>query len=58
MNLAPYRKTVSAVVTGVIGWAAAVVASAPTHVTASEWVFGATVLATALGVWALPNTER
>ena len=55
MSLAPYRKTISAVVTGLIGWAAAVVASAPAHVTASEWVFGATVLATALGVYTVGN---
>jgi hypothetical protein len=57
MNLAPYRKTITAVATGLIGWAAAVVTSTPAHVTASEWVMGATALAVALGVYAIPNRE-
>lgn len=53
--LAKYRKTVAAVTTGVIGWAAAVVTSPVAHISASEWVMGATVLATALGVYSVPN---
>lgn len=52
-----YRKTITAVVTGGIGWAGAVVASKSGPVTASEWVMGATVLATALGVYAVPNKD-
>jgi hypothetical protein len=52
-----YRKTVAAVVTGLIGWAAAVVVSPTASVTASEWVVGATVLATALGVYGVTNTD-
>lgn len=55
MNLAPYRKTISAVVTGAIGWAAVVITSDPTAITASEWLMGATALATALGVYAVAN---
>lgn len=57
MNLRRYRKTVAAVVTGAIGWAAAVVASEPSSITASEWIFGATALATALGVYTVANAR-
>lgn len=53
--LSQYRKTITAVVTGAIGWAAAVVVSDPTAITASEWVMGATALATALGVYSIAN---
>ena len=49
------KKTVAAVVTGGIGWGAAVVASAPGPVSAGEYIMGATVLATALGVYATTN---
>ena len=50
-----YRKTLTAVVTGGIGWAAVVVTSPAAAISASEWLMGATVLATALGVYAAPN---
>lgn len=50
-----YRKTIAAVITGAIGWAAAVVVSDPAAITASEWVMGATALATALGVYTVQN---
>ena len=50
-----YRKTITAVVTGLIGWGVVVVASEPAAVTASEWLMGATALATALGVYAVAN---
>lgn len=53
--MSTYRKTITAVVTGAIGWAAAVVVSDPSAITASEWVMGATALATALGVYAVSN---
>ena len=33
-RFAPYRKTVTAVVTGLIGWAAVVITSEPTAITA------------------------
>jgi hypothetical protein len=52
-----YRKTVAAVVTGLIGWAAAVAVSPAASISASEWVVGATVLATALGVYQVTNAE-
>jgi hypothetical protein len=55
MNLGPYSKTVSALVTGLIGWGGVVVSSVSNHVTASEWLFLAVVVATALGVYAVPN---
>lgn len=54
-KLAPYRKTITAIVTGLIGWAAAVVASKPSAITATEWIMLATVLATALGVYGVSN---
>jgi len=52
-----YTKTITAVVTGLIGWAAAVVTSDRASISASEYVMLATVLATALGVYTLPNKE-
>lgn len=54
-NLPAYRKTISAVVTGLLGWAAVVVTSEPSPVTASEWLVLGTTLATALGVYSVPN---
>lgn len=53
--MSKYNKTITAVVTGLIGWAGAVVISTPTAVTASEWVMLATVLATGLGVYSVTN---
>ena len=55
MNLGPYSKTVTALVTGLIGWGGVVVSSVATHITASEWLFLAVAVATALGVYAVPN---
>ena len=55
MNLAPYRKTITAVVVGLIGWATVVVTSEVVKITASEWLWLATALATALGVYTVPN---
>ncbi len=57
MNFNQYRKTISAIVTGLIGWTTAVITSDPTKITASEWVMLATVLATALGVYSIANKE-
>lgn len=54
--LAPYRKTISALVTGAIGWATAVLASSSGGVTSTEWIMLATIVATALGVYGVPNT--
>jgi hypothetical protein len=50
-----YLKTIAAVITGVIGWATLVVNSDPTDITASEWIVLATAVATALGVYLVPN---
>jgi hypothetical protein len=58
MNLAPYRKTVAAVVTGLIGWATVVVTSAAAAITAGEWIMLATVVATALGVYQVSNEPK
>lgn len=57
-RLAPYRKTVTAVVTGALGWAGIVIASAPEAITAGEWQMGGVILATALGVYAVPNNPQ
>lgn len=53
--LAQYCKFVAAVTTGLLGWAAQVVASEPTAITSAEWVGFGTTLAIALGVYAVPN---
>jgi hypothetical protein len=55
--MSAYLKTAAAVVTGVIGWATLVVNSAPTAISASEWIVLATAVATAIGVYAVPNSE-
>lgn len=55
MNLGNYGKAIAALVTGVIGWAAVVVASPPAAVTSSEWLGLCVVAATALGVYGVPN---
>ena len=49
------RKTIAAVVTGLIGWAGVVVASEPSGVTDAEWLALAVALATALGVYGIAN---
>lgn len=54
-KLAPYRKTVTAVVTGLIGWGAVVIASPSGPITAPEWLMLATVVAQGLGVYAVAN---
>lgn len=57
MNLGPYQKTVTALVTGLIGWGFVVIASASAPITSSEWMGLAVVVATALGVYAVANSE-
>lgn len=56
-KLAEYRKTIAAVVIGGIGWATAVVSSPSGPITSTEWIAGATALATALGVYAWANAQ-
>lgn len=58
MNLGPYAKLVTALITGIIGWATLVINSAPASITGPEWIMGATALATALGVFAVPNASQ
>lgn len=53
--MSKYRKTIAAVVTGLIGWATMVVASDSSSITSTEWIALATVLATALGVYGVTN---
>ncbi len=49
------NKFITAIVAGAIGFATLVVNSASSSITASEWIAGATYLATALGVYAVAN---
>lgn len=53
--MTPYRKTISALVTGLLGWGAVVVTSESSAITASEWLALGVALATAFGVYAVPN---
>lgn len=50
-----YAKSVTALVTAVLGWGAVVVASPPGPVTAAEWLSLGVAVATALGVYAVRN---
>ena len=52
-----YNKFITAIVTGLIGWATVVVVSDPTAIVASEWIMLATVITTALGVYQVPNKK-
>lgn len=54
-KLAEYRKTITAVAVGAIGWATLVVNSPSGPITSGEWIAGATALATALGVLTVSN---
>lgn len=53
--LSEYRKTVTALCVGLLGWGTVVVTSDPTAITSSEWIAFGVALATALGVYAVPN---
>lgn len=55
MSLGTYGKTITAIITGLIGWATLVVQSDAVDITSGEWIVGATALATALGVFAVSN---
>lgn len=54
--MSKYSKTIAALVTGLLGWGAAVIASAPTGITGAEWITLGVVVATALGVYGVTNT--
>lgn len=53
-----YRKTIIAVIGVVIAWSNTVIQSAPATVTAGEWQAGAVLLATAFGVYGVPNVAK
>jgi L-serine deaminase len=55
MNLGRYSKLIAALVAGAIGWATLVVNSPAAHISAQEWIVGATYLASAFGVFVVPN---
>lgn len=55
MQLSQYRKTITAIVVGLIGWAGVVITSPRSTISASEWLGLAVALATALGVYSVPN---
>lgn len=57
-NLAHYRKTITAIVVGALGWASVVITSPVTQVTAAEWLGLATAIATAVGVYTVPNAPK
>lgn len=54
-KLSAYRKTVTALVGAVIAFAQLVIYSPGASISASEWVTGAILLATALGVYSISN---
>lgn len=57
-NFGKYAKAITALVTAILGWFAVVIASSPNtwHVTNSQWLGLAVAVATALGVYGMPNT--
>lgn len=55
-SLAPYQKTVAAVVSYALVWGAVVVASVPKAITAAEWLQLAGGIAVATGVYQAVNT--
>ena len=54
-NLPAYRKTIASLVVGLLGWATVVVTSPESAISASEWLGLGVALATALGVYSIPN---
>lgn len=54
-KLNAHRKSLTALITGWLGWGAVVITSKPAPVTASEWLQLGIVTATAAGVYAITN---
>lgn len=52
---ARYNKTITALAGAAIAFATLVITSNPVDITSSEWLAGGIALATALGVYAVPN---
>lgn len=57
LNLAPYRKTIVALVGVVITWVGLVIVSDSVVITAEEWFVLLSTSATALGVYQISNKE-
>ena len=57
LNLPTYRKTITALVVGLLGWGSVVVTSPQAAISASEWLALGVALATALGVYSVPNEQ-
>lgn len=53
--MSKFAKFYVAFTTAALAWGASVVKSAPTSITAAEWIAGAGVLVTAIAVWFVPN---
>lgn len=51
-----YTKAITAIVGAALAWGLLVVGSDPSAVTSDEWIQGGILLATALGVYGLPNS--
>lgn len=55
MTVANIRKALTPIVTGGLGWAGLVILSPSAQITSGEWLAGASILATSLGVYAMTN---
>lgn len=58
MSIADIRKALTPLVTGGMAWAAFVVNSPSKPITGNEWLYGASILATSLGVYAITNGPK
>ena len=60
MNTGPIAKSITALITGLIGWATTVAAHPGgfNNITAPLWIALATVVAVAFGVFAVPNAPQ
>lgn len=56
-HLPAYRKTFAAVAGAVIAFAQVVIYSEAEAISATEWVTGAILILTALGVYTVPNEQ-
>lgn len=57
-TLKAYKKSITALVGAGMSWAYLIVGSAETQITATEWVVGAGLLATAAGVYKFTNEPK
>lgn len=58
MTIAEIRKALTPIVTGGLSWAAFIVHSSSGPITADEWLLGASILATSIGVYAITNGPK